>query len=170
MASGGVTAPQTRSDMELRKQAEAVRRGLLRGYILVPEAVAWADELIMAAPSPHPALLELSLAGKRRPEHAARELEALTCKLPSIPVEAILDSMRSVLQRDSSRAESIAWALYDLAIDGCLPREMGEAFGLAYEFGEYRTTYLSTEDAILALRQLLGLPTDRPPARFPFSR
>lgn len=65
---------------EVKADAERLRLGLITGLATVEDAVAWADEMIRAAPGPDDALLEIGLAGRR----GRKDVIALLGEVPGI--------------------------------------------------------------------------------------
>jgi len=49
----------------VKEQAEALRIGLLGGYVSPDEVTAWADEVIGTGGIPGPEIIEVSLGGSR---------------------------------------------------------------------------------------------------------
>jgi hypothetical protein len=145
--------------MDIRNEAELVRRGLLARYLTVAEAVAWADSVIAREPQPPIEVIELALAGTRRPEDAAGELRPLTAGIPASALLAeMVGHMRAVLERDEQRAPVIAWNLFHLALSGVLPArtELADLYSVAYEFDPEEAAWASSrDDAVRYLHQTL---------------
>jgi len=111
----------------LRNQAETLAIMVEHGLATVADAVAWADAMIADEEHPHWSLCEVaSMVGGLEPDvaHALREIPGA---VDSARVQqGLLRNLAQSLASDRSRAESIAWTIYQLAIDGLLDGEIGE--------------------------------------------
>ena len=151
--------------MDIRKQAELIRRGLLGRYITPAEAIAWADQAIAALPAPPVALIEFSLAAASQdPRDAANELAPLTAGIAEgdLLLETVAD-MQAALDRDEFRAEAIARDLYGTALQGVLPAHanLPDLYAVAHEFEEENAAWATSRDEALAyLRETLARLAD----------
>jgi hypothetical protein len=123
-----------------KTDAEALRLGLIAGYVTVGEVVAWADDVIVADPAPDHSVIEVALAAKRLPADVIRLLGEV---LGEVDVRAarraLLGRMLAILTVDPSQGERIAAWLYSLSRHGelpedefgCEPRSLDDDFELA---------------------------------------
>ncbi|HEX6367532.1 MAG TPA: hypothetical protein VF006_01290 [Longimicrobium sp.] len=153
-----------------KEDAEALRCGLLAGYVTVRETVAWADAVIAREPAPDPAIIEVALAGRQPPADVVALLRDVPGDADPIRVRRrLLARMLQVLDGDPTHAERIARWLYQLAVHGELPEEAfgWQAYGLDDTFELARTgVYGSHAAAVTELREYLhrhSVPTAAEP-------
>jgi hypothetical protein len=132
---------------DVKEQAEALRVGLLAGYVGPNEVVTWADNLIVATDVPEPEIIAVSLVGSCSANDVARALAAIPgvgCR--EKVAELVLRQMAKAIQRDPKAARSIARMLFQMYQDGIIPSEqaglqmsrLDDAFDLA-ESGTWGT-------------------------------
>ena len=113
-----MTAPQ----QQRKEEAEALRLGVIAGLVTVADAVAWADDVIMADARPDAAILDVSLAGKKPVFEVAKLLGEVRGPLDSERASRrLLGRMLRLLDDDPRRGNELAVALYRLARNGALP-------------------------------------------------
>jgi hypothetical protein len=131
----------------LKVQAEALRVGLLAGYVQPAEVVAWADRLILAGAVPGPELIAVSLGGSLPADELAKVLHALQGEAcPTRLARSILSQMAAAVRRDPATGREIARWLYQMELDHLVPspeariqmNRLDDAFALA-ESGTWGT-------------------------------
>jgi hypothetical protein len=132
---------------DFKQQAEALRVGLLAGYVAPAEVVAWADSAIAAGDVPGPELIDVSLGGGLPVDKLARALSAMPGEVSPAPLsQTILHQMAAALRRDPATARGIAQSLYQMWLDDLVPSpearaqmsRLDDAFALA-ESGTWGT-------------------------------
>ena len=111
----------------VKEQAEALRVGLLGGYVSPDEVTAWADEVIGAGGIPGPEIIEVSLGG-------SKPLIDLSQALAAVPGEASNDAvfdlvvrrMAVVVRQNSNTVPAVIQALYRMYREGKMPSERVE--------------------------------------------
>ena len=125
---------------EFKQNAEALRVGLLAGYISPAEVVAWADGVIAAGDVPGPELIEVSLGGGLPVDELARTLNAIRGEVSPIQLaRTILCQMAAAFRRDPTTGRAIARLLYQMYLDDLVPSSearvqmsrLDDAFNLA---------------------------------------
>jgi hypothetical protein len=107
---------------QLKYEAERLRLGIRGGWLLVRCAVAWADERIAQSPEPHPALLDISLAGTRPPNEVVSLLADVPGSADPIAVmRACLADLLRTVEREPALGRAVAQWLYVSATQGDLP-------------------------------------------------
>jgi len=102
----------------LRSKAQALARALEVGAIAIDDVVAWADAVIERENHPHWSICELSLCRRRPPSEVVSLLgDVPGTVFPQLAEAALAQVLLDSLDNDSSRADRIARALYDLALD-----------------------------------------------------
>lgn len=105
-----------------KEEAEALRLGLVAGIASVADAVAWADEVIMADPRPDSAILDVSLAAKQPAFEVAKLLGAVRGPVDlERAARLLLGRMLRLLDEEPRRGGELAVSLYRLATNGALP-------------------------------------------------
>jgi len=102
---------------QLRDEAEALAKALEIGICDVAEVIAWSDAQILREDSPPVALCEVSVSHDRYPQDVAgmlRQCPGAPCK-PRIQ-RLLVSLVREKLRCDSSHADRVASALYQMAI------------------------------------------------------
>jgi hypothetical protein len=132
---------------DFKEQAEALRVGLLAGYVLPDEIVSWADGLIAAGDVPEPELIEVSLSGRKSVDELARALKAIKGDVyrPRL-ARVILGQMAAAVRRDAATGRAVARQLEQMYFEDLVPSpeardQMGrldDAFALA-ESGSWGT-------------------------------
>jgi hypothetical protein len=149
-----------------KEAAEALRLGLAAGSQTVAEVVVWADAVIAADPTPDAAVIEIALAGDRRPADVIALLRAVPGTADAVQVtRRMLGGFLRELDAHPDRGDEIARRLYTLATNGWLPDETfgWEATMLDDEFDLVRTGfYASREGPLRALREYLVREASRP--------
>ena len=141
------------SDFKL--QAEALRIGLLAGYVGPAEAVAWADSVIAAGDVPGPEIIEVSLGGGLPSDELARALGAIPGEVSRTPLShEILRQMAAALRRDPAKGPAIARSLYRMWLDDLVPSPEAKAQMIrlddAFDLAESGTWALGEAHAQLA--------------------
>ena len=132
---------------DVKEQAEALRVGLLAGYVTPTEVVAWADGLIAADGLPEPELIEVSLGGGKPVDELARALNEIRGEVRRpLLARAILGQMAAAVRRDAATGRAAARQLYQMWLDDLVPSpeartqmiRLDDAFNLA-ESGTWGT-------------------------------
>ena len=113
---------------ELKDESEALRLGLLAGYVQPAEVIAWADASIAAGDIPGPQLIEVSLAGS----HSAKELAHMLAAIPGTArrdevAQNMIRRIAEVVARDPSSSRGAARTLYEMYLAGYIPASSAEA-------------------------------------------
>lgn len=132
----------------VKEQAEALRLGLLGGYVSSDEVTAWADQVIAAGDTPGPEIIEVSLGGSK-PIH---DIDAALAGIPGFaPRDAVavltLRQMAAAVRQNPSVGRAVAHSLFQMYLEGIVPSEqakgqmgrLDDAFYLA-ESGIHGTT------------------------------
>src|SRR5687767_4871764 len=103
----------------VKEQAEALRLGLLAGYVTPDEVVAWADGLIAAGGVPEPELIAVSLGGGKPVAELARALDAFRGEVsrPRL-VRVILGQMARAVRREAAAGPAVARQLFQMRLEG----------------------------------------------------
>ena len=98
------------------EKAEVYRLGLTVGLFEVPDAVTWADQVIMAEANPDNAILEVSMAADAGTAGMISRLkDAAGDQSPGRPRDVVLALLGKRLSGDPGAAEGIAAQLKALA-------------------------------------------------------
>lgn len=105
-----------------RNEAEALAACLELDLADVPDAVRWADEQILASDVPHNALCDVAMAARSNNWDVAGMLRQLPGTIDqSFVVRRLIECATERLRSDNANARTVAFALYQLAMDETLP-------------------------------------------------
>lgn len=152
-----------------KTEAESLARGIELGIIPVSDAVAWADSQIEESDIPHNSICEISMSSSKYPQDVVHLLRSLPGEIDAadavqLTVRHLLVALRD-LKYDS---ESIAHALYDLAMADDLPDGRMKQKSSWYwdEIGLSRAGYKNTTvgeiraDMIAVMTDFIGCESD----------
>lgn len=106
----------------LRTEAESLAVSLELGAIKVADVMSWAGKVIECEESPHWSICEVATMGaKYAPDVAAALREVPGKPEPSVVKRLVLKHLANALADDAGRADQIASALFQLAVDDALP-------------------------------------------------
>jgi hypothetical protein len=113
---------------DFKQQAEALRVGLLAGYVSPLEVVEWADGIIATGDVPGPELIEVSLGGSMSVAALAAALGTIPGEVSPAPLaQAILRQMAVAFRRDPTTGPGIARCLFQMSLGGLIPSPEAEA-------------------------------------------
>ncbi len=147
--------------LQQKEEAERFRLGVRGGWISINEVISWADSQIDQTLQPHPALVDLALAGNRSREDVAALLETVPGSAdPVFVMRWCLSDILKVVEAEPRFALEAARWLEVAAQRGELPESefggephaLADAFALA-EQGTYGTIGEARERLITFLRQ-----------------
>lgn len=113
---------------DVKQQAEALRAGLLAGYVGPDDVIAWADGLLVSGDVPEPELIEVSLAVGKPIDELARALSAVRGKVcrPRL-ARVILGQMAAAVRRDPATGRGVARQLFQMWLDDLVPSPAARA-------------------------------------------
>jgi hypothetical protein len=129
----------------IKEEAEALRIGILAGYVTPGDAIAWADEVIAASGVPGPEIIEVSLGYNKSPNELVLALAGIPgVRTPHAIARVTLRQMAEVVRKgDLETARKVARALYQMELDGLVSSENARAqmsrFDDAFELAETGT-------------------------------
>lgn len=145
--------------MDIKAEAELLRLKLIAGLTSVADVIAWADEVIRAAPEPESSVIDVALAGRKGPADVAALLREVPGSYdPVSAARGLLGAMLQDLERDPQRGRELAQTVYRLACAGELPEEHfgWEAFGLDENFYLVDVGAFTEAEALAGLREYLS--------------